>query len=260
MRVFDHIDPLTLERRQWHLLILAISVIVILFTGTVLLMFPAVFSDPVVLSGGTLRKTFFGFCALGVLLVGYLIDRQIVIGDLRKCVVAEEHHIKHIRQEASADLLGSLPGLDHFRDCLAMDFRRAFNTRQPLSVLVMELTPSRELAAPSEVTNAYGDAVKAAVRKLRGEDTLYHFAPGVFGVLLPGVNTTTAFGVQERLWDGLRDASGTGQRFSFKVKVLNYPDHATTAREMEQVAESFLQHAKCEEAKPLAALDAARAA
>ena len=66
---------------------------------------------------------------------------------------------------------------------LAMDFRRAYNTALPLSVLVMQLKPSRELAASSEVTTAYGDAVKAVTRKLHAEDTLYHFAPGVFGVL-----------------------------------------------------------------------------
>ena len=121
MRVFDHLDTVTLERRQWHLSILAVSIIVILLTGMGLLMFPAVFSNPVVLSGLTLRKTFFGFCALGVLLVGYLVDRQIVIGHLRKRIAAEERQIARMRQEASMDLLNNLPGLDHFKDCLAMD-------------------------------------------------------------------------------------------------------------------------------------------
>jgi GGDEF domain-containing protein len=252
-------DPVTLERRQWHLSILAISMIVVLLTGMALLMFPAVFSNPVILSGLTLRKTFFGFCALGVLLVGYLVDRQILIGHLRKRIAAEERQIDRIRQEASIDLLNNLPGLDHFRDCLAMDYRRAFNTGQPLSVLVVQLKPSRELAASSEVTTAFGDAVKAASRKLRGEDTLYYLAPGVFGIVLPGMSTLGALGVQERLSDGLHDASGASERFSFKVKVLNYPDHAATAREMEQAAECLLPHPKVEDESPFAALIAARA-
>lgn len=259
MRVFDHLDPVTLERRQWHLSILAISIIVILLSGMALLMFPAVFSNPVVLSGLTLRKTFFGFCTLGVLLVGYLVDRQILIGHLRKRIAAEERQIHRIRHEASADLLDGLPGLDHFRDCLAMDFRRAFNTGQALSVMVVQLKASREVAASSEGTIAFGDAVKAIARKLRGEDTLYYLGPGVFGIVLPGMGTTSAFGVHERLSDGLRDAAGASERFSFKIKVLNYPDDAATAREMEQAAEPFLpRHREGEEISP-AAWSAARA-
>jgi GGDEF domain-containing protein len=234
------VNPVNLERRQWHLSILTISIIVILLSGMATLMFPAVFSNPVVLSVLTLRETFFGFCALGVLLVGYLADRQIVIGHLRKRIIAEERQINRIRQEASFDILDSLPGLEHFRDCLAMEFRRSFITGEPLSVLLMQLKPSRELAASSEVTTAYGDAVKAAARKLRAEDTLYHFAPGVYAIVLPGMNTLGALRTQERMADGMRDASGASERFTLNVKALNYPDHAATAKEMEQAAEVFL--------------------
>ena len=241
MRVFDHVNPTTLERRQWHLSILAITVIVIMLTGMALLMYPAVFSNPVILSGLTLRITFFGFCALGVLLIGYLVDRQIVIGNLRKRIVAEEYQITRVRQEASVDLLNHLPGLDQFRDCLAMVFRRAFNLQQPLSVLVLDLKPSPELVINiAEVTIAFGDAIKATIRKLRGEDTLCRFAPGVFGIVLPGMDTLSARGVVDRLSDGLRDAAGASERFSFQIEVLNFPEHAATAREMEEAARRFI--------------------
>jgi hypothetical protein len=55
-----------------------------------LLMYPTALSNDLVVSGTTKRKTFFGFCALSVLLLGYLLDRQIVIDQLRQRV-AEVH-------------------------------------------------------------------------------------------------------------------------------------------------------------------------
>lgn len=240
MRAFDQVDRKTLDRREWHLRILALAVIVILMTGMALLMYPAVFANPVVLSGITLRKTFFGFCALSALLVGYFIDRQIVIGNLRTRLVEEEKRIVDIRHEASADLLETLPGLDHFRDRLAMEYRRASNSHQSFSLLTIRLRPSRELSDTEEVQTAYGDAAKALTRKLRGEDSIYLFAPGVFGIVLPGVNASNAFRVVERLSDGLHDASGASERFSFDSQVINYPEHAATAREMEEGIRTFL--------------------
>ena len=74
MRVFDRVDPTKSDRRELRLWLLAIMVILILATGRALLMYPAVFSDPIVLSGPTLQTTFFGFCALSILLAGYFLD------------------------------------------------------------------------------------------------------------------------------------------------------------------------------------------
>jgi GGDEF domain-containing protein len=240
IQAFDHIDPADLERRQWHLWALALTVIVILAIGMGLLMYPAVFAHPVVLSGATLRQIFFGFCTLSTLLLGYLVDRQIVISNLRKRLEEEQKRVMDIRHEASVDLLGTLPGLDHFRDRLAMEFRRASHTRQPLSLLAINLKPSRQLADTAEVQTAFGDAVKALTRKLRGGDSIYLFAPGVFGVVLPGADLYNAYRVVDRLADGLQDASGACTRFAFDVQVFNYPEHAATARELEEAINAFL--------------------
>lgn len=70
MRVFDRIDPTMLDRRELHLWLRAITVMLVMATGRALLMYPTVFSEPVVLTGPTLRKTFFGFCVLSILLAG----------------------------------------------------------------------------------------------------------------------------------------------------------------------------------------------
>ena len=240
MKIFDRIDPASLDRREWHLWILALTVIVVLALGMALFMFPAVFSNPVVLSGPTMRKSFFGFCALLILFVGYLVDRHIVVTKLRKQLANEQKKIIHIRHEASLDLLNSLPGLDHFRDRFAMEYRRASNTGQTLSLQVVNLKPSRHVTETTEVATAFGDAAKALARRLRGQDSIYRFAPGVFGIVLPGLMTKDAFLVADRLADGLHGASGASDRFAFDVHVLNYPEHAATAREIEQMARGFL--------------------
>jgi hypothetical protein len=67
-----------------QLSVLVIVTIIVLATGLALLMYPAVFSNQAVPSGRTLRIGFFGFCALSVLLVGYLVDRQMTIRQLRR--------------------------------------------------------------------------------------------------------------------------------------------------------------------------------
>jgi len=240
MKMFDHIDPRSLDRREWHLWVLALGMIVILATGMALLMYPTAFSDPVVLTGTTLRKTFFGFCALAVLLVGYLVDRQITLRALRQQILEQERRVRDLRQEASVDFLETLPGFTHFQDRLAMDYRRASGSKQPLSLLIIDLKPIRDLSDTAEASTAFGDAAKALTRKLRGEDSIYRFAPGAFGIVLPGVNVNDAYRVVTRLEDGLNDAAGASARFSFDIRVITYPEHVMSAREMEDVVRTHL--------------------
>jgi len=240
MRVFDQIDAMTLDRREWHLWLLAIVFIVVLGLGMALLMYPTAFSSPVILTGTTLRKAFFGFCTLTILLAGYLLDRQLIIRQLRRELLEEQARNVAIRHQASAELLETLPGFSHFQDRLAMEYRRANTTHQPLSMLIISLSPSHLLSDLKEIDASYGDAAKAVVRRLRREDSIYMFRPGVFGIVLPGTSGNDAYRVSERLAEGLRDASGASDRFAFDLRVVNYPEHTASAREMEQVARSFL--------------------
>jgi len=240
MRVFDQIDALTIDRREWHLWLLAFAVILVLALGMALLMYPTAFSSPVILAGTTLRKAFFGFCTLTILLIGYLFDRRLVIQELRRELLEEQASNVRIRHQASAELLETLPGFSHFQDRLAMEYRRANTTHQPLSIVVISLIPSHNLSDPKEIDDSYGDAAKAVVRRLRREDSIYLFRTGVFGVVLPGTSGNAAYEVSERLGEGLRDASGASDRFTFYLRVVNYPEHTASAHEMEQVARSFL--------------------
>ncbi len=197
-------------------------------------MYPTVFEHQVVLAGTVLKRTFFGFCVLSLLLLGYLVDRQMVIRQLRRKLGQEADQMMQLRQQASSDMLAALPGLERFKDCLAMEYRRACNTRQPMSLVTIAISTSNKIRDNSEIVMTYGDALKAISRKLRGEDSIYLFAPGTFGIVLPGVSLSGAQTVIRRLADGLHDASGAESRFSFDLKLINYPHDVVTAREMEE--------------------------
>lgn len=236
MRIFDKIDREALDRREWQLWLLAMTTILILTGGMGLIMYPAVFSTPLTVGGDFLRRSFIGFCILCFLLEVYLLDRQVVIRKLRKQLAEEQRLKASILEQASADLLESLPGFSHFQDRLTMEFRRAAHTQQPLSLLIVGLRLMRELSAAGGTASVLGDAAKVLIRRLRREDSIYQFRPCVFGIILPGLPGADANRVAERLAEGLMDASGAGNRFSADIRMFNYPEHTTTARELEQVA------------------------
>jgi GGDEF domain-containing protein len=240
MRIFDRIEATTLDRRDLQLWVLAVGMIFVLAAGLALLMYSALAVPREALSGPAVWKGFYGFCILSILLVSYLVERQMVIRKLRRALEEERQQNVLLRHQASADLLETLQGFGHFQDRLSMEFRRATHTQQALSLLMVRLRPSRRLSDREEVATAWGDAAKVLVRKLRGEDSVYMFAPGVFGIVLPGVRSADASRVVERLAEGLTDASGASERFSFDIQAINYPEHVAAAIEMEHMARSYL--------------------
>jgi GGDEF domain-containing protein len=129
--------------------------------------------------------------------------------------------------------------MEHFRDRLTMEFRRSTNAQLPLSLLLARLTPSDRLSDIGDVMTAYGDAAKAMLRKLRGEDSIYLFRPGMFGIVLPGVRAADALRVEQRLGEGLTDASGVSDRFSFSLRAISFPENASSAHQMERAAMVF---------------------
>jgi hypothetical protein len=108
--------------------------------------------------------------------------------------------------------------------------------------LAVELKPSPSFTHPGETEISFGDAAKTLMRKLRGEDSIFLFAPGIFGIVLPAVNANGAYTVRDRLMEGLHDAAGASNRFSFAVSVVNFPEHVASAREMEQSIRILLPH------------------
>ncbi len=239
MRIFDRIDPEALERRHWQLSMLALGMILILAVGMALLMYPAVFAHRAAATAPPSRTLYFSFCGLCVLLVAYLLNRQYVVRQLRAKVVEEKRQIASLRESASADLLGTLLGFSHFQDRLTMGFRRAAQISEPLSLVLVRLKLAPMFANTPEGLVALGDAARVLTTKLRGEDSLYRLSSHVFGIVLPNTSSTHVKGIADRVAEGLTDAAGVSNRFSFEKRVVNYPDEVTTAYEMEQIAGTF---------------------
>ena len=152
MEIFDRVDPGKLDRRHWQLSMLSLGVILVLGAGVALLMYPAVFGNNATAGASHSRTLFFGFCALYLLVIVYLLNRQYLVRQLRKDIIEQRTQITHLRQEASSDLLGTLPGFNHFQDRLTMVFRRAAQIGEPLSVVMARLKPSHMFDSTPEVS------------------------------------------------------------------------------------------------------------
>ncbi|MGO9270202.1 MAG: hypothetical protein ACLQOO_08110 [Terriglobia bacterium] len=234
MRVFDRIDPGNIERRERELWLLAMVVIAILAVGVALLMYFRIFAHAFVLTGSFVRTAFFAFCALATLLIAYLVDRHIVVRHLRRQLTEALERNVALRRQAGADVLAALPGFNDFQDRIAMEFLRAANAREPLSIVVVLILPSAVVSGTEEAVSAFGDAGNALKRRLRPEDSIFFLVgSGAFVILLPGVSLAAARQSAGRLEEGLLDASGASNRFTAELQVINYPQHYHSVREIE---------------------------
>ena len=240
MRVFDQVPSESLERREMHLILLACFAIIVLAAGLALFMYPVVFSQTSVPPPRAMSIAFIGFCVLSVLLAVYLVDRQVTIKRLRHQIGEERRRSSEALKQASADLLATLANFSSFQDQLAMEYRRAASGKQNLSVLVITTKVHDALSEPTLSTSIFGDAAKAISRKLREEDSIYILTRGHFGVILPGVDVTAVKRVSARLVEGLTDAAGASNRFSFTVHGITYPEEASSAHDLELAVTGLL--------------------
>ena len=207
MEVFDKVSQQTVDRRDRHLSILALVMVVILGGGMALLMYPTVFGKAAVIPVAPSKTLFYRFCALCMLMVVYLVNRMFVVQNLRASLVEEREQLAQVLQQSSAELLGTLLGFSHFQDRLTMDFRRAAQIEGAALAAVGARQPFEAFHPGPQAQVALGDAAKVLSRKLRVEDSLYRLSSEVFGIVLPGV--TDAAG--ER--DCQSSFGWTGRRF-----------------------------------------------
>src|ERR1700730_3761862 len=244
MRVFDKVPSESLERREMHLILFACFAVIVLAAGLALFMYPVVFSQtssaPPSPPPRGMSIAFFGFCVLSILLAVYLVDRQVTIKRLRQQIGDERRRSSEALKQASADLLATLANFSSFQDQLAMEYRRAAAGKQNLSVLVVTTKGNEALLDASLSMSVLGDAAKAISRKLREEDSIYILTQGHFGVILPGVDAPAAKRVSARLVEGLTDAAGANNRFSFSVHAITYPEQASSAHDLELAVTGLL--------------------
>jgi hypothetical protein len=242
MLIFDRIQLKDIDRRNWQLWMLAIVMILILAGGLALHMYTLASTPGVSLAQRTMFKGMIAFCALAALFVGYLIDRQAVISRLRSELENERALNMERRTRGNKELLQTLFGPGQFCERLALELQRATNTKLPLTGLTISLEVSPSISDADEIYSAFGEAVKAMMNRLRGEDSIYQFTSGVFGVLLPGTAADLARGVAVRMADGLNEAMGISKRYSFDIHITSFPDHAKSAPEMEAMMRATRAH------------------
>jgi hypothetical protein len=123
---------------------------------------------------------------------------------------------------------------------MTMEFRRAAAADLKLSVLVISVKLSPTFSEASLATSALGDAAKAVSRKLREQDSVFVLRTCFFGVILPGVGQAGVQRITARFSDGLSDAAGANNRFSFKIEAISYPEQTTSAHDLELVVSGWL--------------------
>lgn len=240
MRLFDGIPSGSLERREMQLILFACLGIIVLASGVALLMYPVVFSQTVSAPGRSMTVGFFGFCVLSILLAVYLVNRQATIGRLRKQIGEERRMSSGVLNQARVDLLETLANFSLFQDQLLMEYQRAAAGKQNLSVLVITTRVHEDLSDPNLSMPVLGNAAKAISRKLREQDSIYILTHGHFGVILPGVDALAANRVSARIVEGLTDAAGASNRFSFKVDAISYPEQTSSAYDLELAVTQLL--------------------
>src|SRR5712692_3304473 len=227
-----------LERRELQLTILAAVIVLVLAGGLAAFMYPLVFLHPVG-NKWTLRVAFFGFCGLTFLFVGYLFERQRTVRQLKQQILTELERNVTLQQQASVDLLHSMPDQNHFWDRLTMEYRRAMTMQKTLSLLLVKAKPANASAKSEASSEAWSDAAKAMSSKLRPTDSIYRLSTDVFALVLPGTDVLNAKRVAVRLHEGLQEVRAK-YNLSFDITAHNYPEHVNSAHELEDIVKSLL--------------------
>jgi hypothetical protein len=240
MHIFDEIHAQQLESRQLQLTLLASLAIAVLAGGVALLMYPAIFSREILFSSRSLQFAFYGFCLLSALLVGYLWDRQLTIRRLTNQVRTEQRRNNDLRLKASADVLNMIPGMRGFREQLLTHSLRAGAKLPVLSVAVVRLYLSGMISHKSDEQIAFADAAQVIHRRLRKGDSIWTLAPGVYGIILAGMDVSSALSFTSSVEMGLQDAAGVNTRFTSDIQLLSTGEHARSARDIEQAVAELL--------------------
>ena len=191
-----------LDRRGLQLTIFSAVFVLVLAGGLAAFMYPMVFVHP---EGNewTLRATFFGFCAITVLFVIYLFDRQRSFTKIKEQLLSELERNVELQIRASTDQLKSMPDQHHFWDRLTMEFRRALTMEKNLSLVLVKVRPNAK-ASLNDQNAGLSDAAKSMSKRLRPTDSIYRLADDLFGVVLPETDSLNAKRIAYRLQEELQ--------------------------------------------------------
>ena len=228
-----------LERRELHLTALAAVFVLVQAAGLAILMYPLVFLRPDLGNKWTLRVAYFGFCVLTVLFAGYLLDRQRLVRKLKQNLIEQLERNIQLRQQASVDILQSMPGQNHFWDRLTMEHRRAMTMNTTLSLLLVQAPRAATDKDPKQREAVWGEAAKAMSGKLRPTDSIYNLSNELFAVVLPETDSLNAKRVAVRLQEALQPVRAK-HGLALEINVHNFPQDVQSLHELEDIVKSLL--------------------
>ena len=111
--------------------------------------------------------------------------------------------------------------------------------QKTLSLLLVKAKPAIASAKNNEESAAWSDAAKAMSRKLRPTDSIYRLGADLFALVLPETDTLNAKRVAVRLQEELQEVRAKYSKV-FDITVHNYPEHAQSSHELEDIVKSLL--------------------
>lgn len=220
----------TVDRLDWHLWILSILLIFVLGISLLSFMFPSVFWTAENNLLDSSQRAFFGFCTLMGLTLIYLLQRQATVRQLRRRLYSAQAALTETRRRADEEAFTNLPGTDQFRDALAMEYRRASKSQQPLGAAVISF-PRNSLALAGRLAKHLGAT-------LRTGESMYRISDCGLGVILPRMASNEVAALMAQMERASEMPSGL-----MDVQVVSYPNDAASLAEME---------AKLRNARPVA--------
>lgn len=219
-----------IDRRDWHLWILAILLMFVLGVSLLGFMFPSVFWVQGQLALQAPQQAFVGFSVLLALVLVYLLQRQLQMRRLKRQLFEARVAVHTVQHNAAVQAFLTLPGMSQFRDSLAMEYRRASSSGARLAIVVL-----RVLSASPEMMGRIAALLRPMLR--RGE-MMARISDNVLGLILPDMQLSDATAFGARAEEHLSSQVGEVELMS---TVSGYPEQAASLAELENPLRSFLE-------------------
>jgi GGDEF domain-containing protein len=211
-----------LDRMDWHLWVLGHLVVLVLGVGVLSFMFPATFWFSEELSISAPQRTFVGFCILLSLALAYLIQRQTIVRRLRGQLFHAMAALYGTELRAATQVFLALPNIEEFRDMLAMHFRRAGTSNEPLGVALVRIEGASEVEM--------GHAACLLISVLRQGQTLFRISADSLAAILPGKGLTET---KSTAGEAMMSLAKQAPNHDVNVIATAYPEEAATVADFE---------------------------
>jgi len=140
---------------------------------------------------------------------------------LKRQLYEAEGAVAEADRVAARKTLLALPGMDQFRDVLAMEYRRATTSRAPLAGVLF--------AVSAPFMQNLGTFANVLLNMLRKGEGIYRVSENAFTVILPGMelDEVSGFTAQAEKLSGI-------PRENLRVTIAAYPEPVTSLAELEE--------------------------